>query len=114
VDAPLAQEPGDLEDPGEVKAEEDDDHPADPGDPDLVVAEELAQEAGRRAQRHEDEGESRDEEQGVDDGGPTVHPLLQVLQAHAGDEREVGRHQGKHAGGQERQHPGGEGDQNSH
>ena len=89
------------EDPGQVKAQDHDDEPADAGNPNFIEPEKLAQEGGRGPQEKEDPREARHEEEGVNEGRPPVHPFLEVLQGHSRDEGQVAGNQGENARGQE-------------
>ncbi len=107
----LPEERCDAQDAGQVEPQDDDDHAPDPGDPILVDAEELPQEGGRGPHEEEDDGEARDEEPRVDQHGAPIGSLLEIVQGHPGHEAQVAGHQGKHAGGQERQEARRDGDE---
>ena len=89
------------EGPGQVEAQDDDDHPTDPGDPTLVDTQELPQERGRSPQDEEDPGEPRHEKERMDERGTPIYTFLEILQGHPGDEAQVAGNQGQDTGGQE-------------
>ncbi len=101
-------------------AEEDDHGAAHMGERDLVRIEQAADARSGRAQRDEDHREPGHEEpdapQDRAQGGRrrcTVPAGLQLGGREARDHGDVARHEGQHAGGDERQNPGTEGDEDT-
>jgi hypothetical protein len=84
VDPPLLIEDSYLEHTQTKKAEDDDEHAADPLQPDLVVVKGTAECGSAGAEQDEHEGEPRHEEQGVKQRSAT--PTADFGQGHPGDE----------------------------
>ena len=97
-----------------MKAENDDQKSAYPGNPELVRSQELAEEGGGGPKEEEDAGEPRHKQEGVNQRSPAARPFLEVLQGHAGDEAQVARHQGQNTWGKEGKDPSPERDSEPH
>ena len=108
LDALLAIEDGEAEHPEEVQAHGDDGQSRRPREHLDILPDDLAERRGCGAQRDEDGGKARDEEEACQRhvaAGAAFVVVGDLLDGRAGDEGQVGRHQRQHAGAQEGQEP---------
>jgi hypothetical protein len=89
---------------GDAQAKDHQHHTADAGDHRCGPAEQHAQRAAQRTQRHEDQREAGHQGHGVRKGEPAADFALRVRARHggAGQIAQIDRHQRQHAGGKER------------
>lgn len=102
----LLQQHGPLAQPQLVQAEQQDDDAAGPGEPHLVVVEELPQGGEAQPQQEEGEADAHHEKEGVEEDlspGIAADAVLAHHSGAAGQIADVQRHQRQHAGGEEAQ-----------
>src|SRR5262249_46786755 len=89
-----------------VETKQNDQHAADPLDPDLVVLEDPAEGRRARAKKHEHNGEPEHEQRGMQHREPAA--VRHFLEGETGDEAQIGGDQRQNAGGEKAQHSPGE------
>ncbi len=97
-------EQADLEEAEKVQPHRDDDHAREIGQKLQVLAQRLAKEARRRAERREDGAKAQDEEDGgKEDVAARAGAAFrrEILHRHAGEEREIRGHERQDARRQE-------------
>src|SRR5439155_1480440 len=99
---------GEDEHADDDETEDDDQEPADPADPHAIVEQELAEHAERGPERDEDDPEPDDEGERVEEHPPprgAAEVGAEVGNRHPRDERDVRGEERQHAGGEEREEP---------